>query len=848
MDWMRNCTEDAGIAEFGAKGHALARAARAGLPVPPWFAVTPAAAAASLAQGGRFAWHEAPHAALAAALKRLCPGGERVAVRSSAADEDGGAASFAGQLASFLFVAPDAVAAHVALVWRSAHAAHVRAYRERHGLGRAPGGNVPVLVQRMVDANAAGVAFSADPVSGRRGIAIVAALPGVANALVAGERDGDTWHIDRSGHVTARTTEGPAACLTDAQALAVADLARRCARHFGAPQDIEWAFEGTQLWLLQSRPITSLAARPDPDAAVALFDSSNIGESYGGTTTPLTYSFIRRAYEHVYRELCRVGGVDDAVVEEHAAALRCMVALARGRVHYNLVAWYELLALTPAFARNRRFLDEMLGVRERAAAPVLARIHAEAKARTTRLALARQVASLVVNFITVERRNRRFLARLDHALAEPSLPLSDQRADELVAHFHALDRRLLRHWDAPLVNDFFAMIFHGVLTRLTLRWLDPHTPGLGNDLVAGEPGLISVEPARRIGELARLAANAPALAALLRNGDPDAIRAALPDHPEFRQRLEAYVARFGDRCMEELKLESLTYDDDPLPLLRTIGTLAADPVRVQSVPAATDARRDAERRARVALRGHPLRRLVFGWVLRHARARLRDRENLRFERTRVFARVRRVFVELGRRLHEHGLIAQPRDVFWLELDEVLGTVDGTSTCANLTALAHLRKAEFERYERTEPPPRRFEAHGIAQLAFARVREAVPAAPRCGTDVQAIGCSPGVVRGRVRVVTQPSQASMGEGEILVAERTDPGWVVLFAAAAGLVVERGNLLSHAAIVARELRLPAVIGVAGACRWLRDGDLVEIDGSAGTVRRIAPSACADPVPTPA
>jgi pyruvate,water dikinase len=125
---------------------------------------------------------------------------------------------------------------------------------------------------------------------------------------------------------------------------------------------------------------------------------------------------------------------------------------------------------------------------------------------------------------------------------------------------------------------------------------------------------------------------------------------------------------------------------------------------------------------------------------------------------------------------------------------------------------------------------------------------VPAAPHCGTDIHAIGCSPGVARGRVRVVTQPSQASVGAGEILVAERTDPGWVVLFAAAAGLVVERGNLLSHAAIVARELRLPAVIGVAGACRWLRDGDLVEIDGSAGTVRRIAPTACADPVAAPA
>jgi pyruvate,water dikinase len=243
---------------------------------------------------------------------------------------------------------------------------------------------------------------------------------------------------------------------------------------------------------------------------------------------------------------------------------------------------------------------------------------------------------------------------------------------------------------------------------------------------------------------------------------------------------------------------------------------------------------------RAAIRFRPLRRLLFGWVLRNARARVRDRENLRFERTRLFGRVRAIFVELGRKLHGLDLLADPRDVFYLEVNEILGFIDGTTSGTDLKGLVALRRAEFDRYRKDEPTADRFETRGIVHQGNSfRSREERAVAGVDGDRRQGIGCCPGVVRGPVRVITDPRNAVLRKGEILVAERTDPGWIMLFPSASGLLVERGSLLSHSAIVARELGIPAIVALAGVTRWLKDGDEVELDGGSGVVKKLGDTA---------
>jgi pyruvate,water dikinase len=237
---------------------------------------------------------------------------------------------------------------------------------------------------------------------------------------------------------------------------------------------------------------------------------------------------------------------------------------------------------------------------------------------------------------------------------------------------------------------------------------------------------------------------------------------------------------------------------------------------------------------RDALATHPLRRLLFGWVLRHAQRRVRDRENLRLERTRLFGRVRRIFLEIGRRLHAVDLLDEPRDIFYLEIDEVLAFADGRATTTDLRALASLRKREFQGYAAGPPPDDRFETRGAVYQGHDFRRAEAPIA-LSGDERSGLGCCPGIVRGPVRIVTDPTTANLEQRAILVAEHTDPGWIMVFPSARGVLVERGSLLSHAAIVARELGIPAVVSLPGITRWLKDDDWVEMDGSTGIVRRI-------------
>ncbi len=870
-------------AEIGGKAAALVALSRlaaepgAGFRVPRWVAI----GAEAFEAAWRAAAHEGPLAVdptLRAALRRaLAEAGllhSRLAVRSSAAAEDSASASFAGQFDSVLGVAAgdeDALLDAVRRVWTSAFSARAVAYRERHAAD-VPAARMAVVVQEMVDPAAAGVAFSADPVTGDRGVAVVSAVPGLGEGLVSGDLDADTFRVafqgggprlverrivlkERAIRMTGTSTSAeligdraraePA--LTDDEAIAVAVCAKRLEAALGGPQDVEWALArpagSTKLVVLQARPITALppvAAADSPrhggpaHGERRIWDNSNIIESYSGVTTPLTWSFARAVYEDVYRQFCRLMGVPEPLLTAHAPVFAAMLGLVRGRVYYNLLSWYRTLALLPGFSFNRGFMERMMGVRERLEGPPPPPSSGDRLLDLARLL--RMLFRMVVEAGKLRREVPAFHARVEAALGPlAGAELSLRSPDELLALYRRLERELLRHWRAPLVNDFFAMVFFGVLGRLIEKWLPGSPPTLANDLLCGEGGIISTEPARAVMGLARRVAATPALGEAFSGADDAALWERLHGDPAlavFAKELDAYVERFGDRCMNELKLETLTLRDDPAFLLQMIRAYAregaADPEAAREREVAV--RRGAEEGVRGQLRG--ARGLIFGWVLAHARCRVRDRENLRFERTRVFGVVRRIALGFGRHLAAAGRIDTPRDVFWLTVPELFADVEGTGLTADLRAQVRVRRVEFEAWARETPPPDRFTTFG-PPAAWTPAGAAAPVA--AGAELRGLGCCPGVVRAPVRIVHDPRHARDLAGHILVAERTDPGWTLLFPAVKGLLVQRGSLLSHSAIVAREMGLPCVVGVTGLLDALRDGETVEMDGATGVIRRV-------------
>ena len=796
-------------ASLGGKGAALARLARLGFEVPPWFAIP-----------ADCNWSESE---LHNALSELGPG--PYAVRSSGSSEDGSSHSFAGQFESHLDVSAADVPRRIESVRTSARSAAILTYCKENNI---PTPDTPtVLIQRMIRARCAGVAFSADPVGGQRGTVVISAVPGTGDKLVSGEVDGEDWRITDDGGIAVQPDQPHA--LTENAARSVAELAIRCEQACGRPQDIEWAIdESGKLWLLQSRPITTLAHQPDPDDGLHVWDNSNIAESYGGVTTPLTFSFARRIYESVYREFCRLMSVPPARIARADDVFPHMLGLIRGRVYYNLVSWYRVLALLPGFQINRGFMEQMMGVREPLPDEIVQRIIAEN--RSGKLAdaidLIRTCCGLVRRHFGIDRQIAAFQLRLNTALAAPPRPLHRMRGDELCAHYRDLERQLLKQWDAPLVNDFLAMIFYGLLRSLCTKWAGDPSGTLQNQLLLDCGDIISAEPPRRIQHMATLAARVPQLPETLADPAIPTHRklAALRANEDLSAAFDSYLTDFGDRCLEELKLESPTVRDEPGSLLGSIGAMAMRGTTNDS-PSPTP----TPIPAMGAIQG-----LVFRYVLRHARDRVRCRENLRFERTRLFGRVRAILRALGDRLHADGLLEKADDVFYLELGEVLAAWECTGTAENLGPLAQLRRSEFARHSAAADPPDRFTTRGPLHRHPTFEPTQPPEEPATAS-LQGTGACPGRVTGRVRVVLDPRGARLEPGEILVARQTDPGWVVLFPAASGLLVERGSLLSHSAIVSRELRLPCIVSLPGITTTLHTGDLVEMDGTTGTVRII-------------
>ncbi len=662
--------------------------------------------------------------------------------------------------------------------------------------------------------------------SGCRNTAVISATSGLADRLVAGEIDGENHRIDRAARRVAHCGGAAARILSDEEALAVGDLAISAERHFGAPQDIEWAFAGDRLHLLQARPMTALPDAPAAGDAYVLFDNSNIVESYPGIVSPLTFSFARHVYASVYRVLTATLGVTPATIHTRQTAFENLLGQIEGRVYYNLLNWYRILALLPGFSLNREFMESMMGVGQSLPAEVAESL-APPRARGWRRAVefslvARVGVGLAWSFISLPRRIRRFLARFEAAMSSHR---AQDRADlaGLAAEYRALEAALLERWDAPLVNDLACMIAFGASRKLLKRWAGDEGLRLHNDVLIGQGDIVSAEPAQRIRVMARLVAADEPLKGRLAAGDSSVLR----DSGALASALNSYIAKFGDRCVGELKLESMTLADDPAPLVLAVAAAARRP------EVKDDVRVDSEAVLARLFQGRPLRRAVARRMLRWTKARLRDRENLRFERTRLFGRIRQLMNAIGRALAAAGWLDDSRQIYMLTIDEALGAADGVGAIGDLAAVARQRERAFKRFAALPDPPERIEFGGN-KFAERPVATAASSGAELRTRV-GIGCSRGIVRGAAKVVRDPRAESVLAGEILVARHTDPGWIALFATAAGIVVERGSLLSHSAIVARELGIPCVVGVKGALDWIATGTKLEIDGGTGRVGKI-------------
>ena len=808
-----------------------------------------------------------------------------VAVRSSGLDEDSAENSFAGQFSSYLFQQGlSAVLDSVKKCWASGFSERALAYRIERGL---PLSNIQVgvVIQQMVNADVAGVAFSRDPVRPlERDSLIVSSVWGLGEGLVSGELDADHFVCDRKklsfkptvvekSHAFRQAPQGgliktevtgsdvAKSSLTDGQVAEVARLALELERKIGSPQDCEWAIEGDMLYCVQTRPITSLPPEVFFDPSVTgrgaiLWDNSNIIESYSGVTSPLTFSFASAAYRQVYIQFCEVVGVSQKTIEANESMFRNMLGQLRGRIYYNLINWYRLVLMLPGSSSNKGFMDTMMGVRGNLK-PEHAKIFDFIHELPTH-SLPRKIWGTwmtVWRFIRIDSIVWSFQKHFSEVYEEArKTDFSKLPLDELQAKYHSLDEQILRRWHAPIINDYLCMIFFGLLKKFTEKWLaegDSATAAasagsLQNDLLCGQGDLESTEPTKALMRIAKaidlgpgdikewFLSTSPADAwAELKRGEGS---------PKILAGFEDFLDRYGFRCVNELKLEEPDLHDDPGFVISAVASYVK--MKSYSIEAMAEReqkiRVDAEAQVRAKLRGPKLS--VYFWILKQARRAVKNRENLRFARTKIFGVIRHLFRAMGGHFSRLGVFADAHDIFYLTVEEIFAFNEGRAVSTELKGLIEIRKVEYQEYRDTPPPPDRLITFGSAGVScgFTQVlsdsdllRSELPVS----TDPNVLvgtPCCPGIVEGVVRVAHSLKDAEAMNGEILVTGRTDPGWVPLYPSCSGLLIERGSLLSHSAVVARELGLPTIVGISGGLMTkLKTGQRVRVDAAKGEVR---------------
>ncbi len=883
--------------QLGGKAANLVELESIGLNVPAWFAVTSAAFEAELTKNGLRskitdalegvkaeddlveltreirAWIcEMPVSSGLAeqideGFEMHIGDGEFGAVRSSATDEDGEELSFAGIHDSLLFVPREDAVDAVREVWASAFNERAVRYRLREGVDPT-GASVAVIVQKMVRPHVSGVIFTAHPATGDVEQVLVESVWGAGEGLVGKGLPADSFLVDKLSDEIETTLADKEteyvfaadagrgleerelakglqskATLDEAKLREIVETSRRIENHYGRPQDIEFCTDATgRVHWLQSRPVTTVVERGPAVGNRLVWDNSNIIESYSGVTTPMTFSFIEHAYTIVYHCFSEVMGVDQKTVRANMPVFQNMLGLIRGEVYYNLLNWYRLIRLFPGFSFNKSFMESMMGVDE-------SLVDAPDDIEDAGLL---DKASDLGSLLSLVLRSTRNFARIETVVADfqdhfdeqfdryADLDLRARQPHEIMEIYQQLEEQLLWQWKAPIINDFYVMIFYGLLVKVCGEWCGDEDGTLHHDLICGEGGIATKEASNELLRLAATAREVPAVREVLAEAPLDEVLDTLEELPEaapFLAGVHQYLEMYGYRSMNELKLESPTMRDDPAFLLQMVRNYLRGDPEVLDLDKRRERelaiRHEAEERAFGSL-SLP-RKLVFKRVLRNARRGVKNRENLRFARTKIYGLVREMLLAVAGTFVREDILDDEEDIFYLKVDEVWGFIKGTAVTTNLRGLAELRRAEFEAYEQApdDSPDDRFVSYGMVNHANLFKRRRKPQAAELEEGMLGgIGCCSGVVEGPVKIIRTPSDDMSMSGEILVAARTDPGWVPLYPSASGILIERGSVLSHSAIVAREMGIPTIVGIDGLIDALETGARVRMDGQKGTV----------------
>lgn len=711
-------------------------------------------------------------------------GFDKYAVRSSCNAEDGRNNSFAGQFKTYLNVEADEMEDKILLCLESLYDPNVLEYAYRNGIDIKQL-KMNVIIQKMIEGDQSGILFTANP-QGILNESVIVVGKGLGDGVVSDRVDTTTYYFNTTDSIY--YYDGNEDFLSRTLLLELLELGNKIKQIVRNDYlDIEFSIQNGTIHILQARQITTI-----DDSHLVILDNSNIVESYPGISLPLTDSFVNIVYAGVFKGVSARVLKNKKIVEQCEDIFRNMVGSSNGRMYYKISNWYTIIKFLPFNKKIIPVWQDMLGVKNKNYDQERVNLSAITRIQT----YFNSVYELLLVPAHMKKLNKRFIEINDYFYCQYHGGITNQ---ELIQLYNEIKDKLLNIWDVTLLNDLYTFIFTGLL-KSRLKKKDPqHYEERTIELISGISNIESMKPIRELIELSFLSLTAK-------------------DTEEYSQRCTDYIQVFGDRAIEELKLETETFRTNPNLLEDKIREYTMDLVKLRQMQEAVKPAEGKE------LKG---KGMLFDFYVSHAMTGIKNRELSRLNRSRIFGMVRTIFLSFAENFKEQKLIDNIGDVFYLKVEEIF---DLAKNPQDVTQLIERRKTEYKKYSLLPAYTRLV----FAGQEFSKNNKSVNSNKHHldAHSMQGIPCSRGKVTGEVLVINNIMEAKDARDKILVTKMTDPGWVFLLANARGIIAEKGSLLSHTAIISRELKIPAIVGVDHALDALKNKDIVSMDGTTGRI----------------
>lgn len=739
----------------------------------------------------------------------------KIIIRSSATDEDGNNYSFAGMMESYPDLSiEDDVFGYIKKCYLSCFSDRAMEYRALNKLIDEEL-SMAVIIQSMVESDFSAVAFTTDPQTNDPDEVLISVVKGTGEKLVSGEENSDDYVVDAEGDV--RRLSG--SLDIDKRIIReIADIGKKIEESYDKKRarDIEIAIKDQKIYVLQERPISAYS-HIDKGQFRTIYDNSNIIESYSGVTTPLTFSFAREVYEKVYRQTLNNFFISQEDIESIKEDLANMICFYQNKVYYRLNSWYKMTALYPGYNKNKKYMENMMGVKLELK---------EGKAKQ-KLRLFRIYLRFIHKLLRIKKDSLLFVDKFERITKDHFNNSFENYTNKgLVDLYRQLEENILDDFTTPITNDMGAMVFLGILNDALKKKKLSDYEGLLSKVLAKQGNVESLKQSIALIDLVNYINNDTQLKSYYQNTEIEKIIEELDKDNKINKQIKEYIYKYGSRAMEELKLETVTLFQDPRFLIQTIKNY----LNMEKIPAVYS---DEEFDIKDFYKHFSLfEKLYIKPVTEITKYFVKNRELLRLRRTYIYSIVRNIFLRMGQNFKEEGIIENARDIFFMEKNEALDIASfGIVGYEDIRTQIEERKKEYEINKEKECYERMYFYGEVKEENMLPIYARQEIISQDLNTLQGVAGGGRVVEGIVKYVKEPEEADI-EGYILMAKRTDPGWTVLFPMAKAVIIERGSVLSHSAVIAREMGLTLVVGIRGLTSRVKDGMRVRVDGIKGTV----------------